>query len=307
MRILFVWTGITRCAGDCWRALAVLPNVELQLVIHASHDAAIERDVLHDLDYKIVERVECSELETIKKPDVLFVVGWHSPVVRHYVLRQDWADVPKVFCFDMPWRNSLRCVVARFVLWRYLRHFRLAFVPGASGTRYARWLGFRRIVPGFLSMDLGKFSLPRDPKAKGFVYVGRDSPEKGLDILRKAYARYRDLGGTWELELQHTMPYSKLPAYYASRACLVMASRHDPWPLVVLEALAAGCEAVVSDRCMNHLELPVRVVKCGDVESMANEMLAVERGEGCPKRIALDFWDSRKWAERVMKIVEEVV
>jgi len=304
MKLLFVWTGITRCAGDCWRALAAMPGVSLRLVIHAPRNPELEREVLRGLSYVIVEDGE--PLPSEPKPDVLFAVGWHSPVVRHYVLRADWSAVPKVFCFDMPWRTGLRCMAARFVLWRYLRNFRVAFVPGASGARYARWLGFRRIVEGFLSIDLARFSLPRRQDAAGFVYVGRDSPEKGLDVLRRAYRRYRERGGSWDLEFLHSTPYSQLPACYASRACLVMASRHDPWPLVVLEALASGCEAIVSDRCMNRLELPARVVRFGDVEALADAMLAVERGEGRPRRIPLDFWDAGRWADRVMRIAKEV-
>lgn len=303
-KVLFVWTGITRCAGDCWRALASMPDIDLQIVIHARHDVALERDILHDLSYVIVSD-ETRLPSRLQRPDVLFAVGWHSPVVQHYVERRDWADVPKVFCFDMPWRTGLRCFAARFVLWRYLRRFDIAFVPGASGERYARWLGFRKIVCGFLAIDLARFSLPRQPGATGFVYVGRDAAEKRLDIIRTAYARYRELGGTWGIEFHHTTPYSELPALYASRACLVMASGHDPWPLVVLEALAAGCEAIVSDRCMNRLELPVHVTPYGDAEALAAEMLAVERG-GKSTKIDLSFWDARHWVERVQGIISDL-
>jgi glycosyltransferase involved in cell wall biosynthesis len=44
---------------------------------------------------------------------------------------------------------------------------------------------------------------------------------------------------------------SKLPLYYAALDVFVSTSRIDPHPLVVSEAMAAGCPAILSDRCGN--------------------------------------------------------
>lgn len=308
MKLLFVWTGITRCAGDCWRALQALPGVELKIVLDAARNPDLEKEILHGLDYEIADGEGWRwSAEGSFRPDVLLVVGWRSKVVRAFAERPDWRDVPKVLCFDMPWRNVPRCWAARFVLWSYLRRFRAAYVPGASGERYARWLGFRRIHRGFLSMDIGRFT-PSEPLSdrKGFVYVGRAASEKRLDLLERAYARYRALGGTWEIDYHHRTAYSDLPRVYAEHACLLLASAFDPWPLVALEAKAAGCEVVMSDRCGNRLELEARVVKFGDVEAMAREMLAVERAGRLPARQDLGFWNCREWAARTLRICKEM-
>ena len=307
MKLLFVWTGLTRCAGDCWRALAALEGIELKIVIDAEPDAAVEREVLHGLDYTL----DPSSVPEAYRPDVLFVVGWHSRVVRAFVERPDWADVPKVCCFDMPWRLKLRCFAAKFVLARYLRRFAAAYVPGALGEKYARYLGFPRVERGFLSADLARFgAAQRTGRREGFLFVGRRSPEKRLDVIEAAHARYRQEGGTWPLACHHTTPYGALPAVYAAAGCLVLASERDAWPLVALEAKAAGCEVILSDRCGNRVDLPhVHVVRFGDVEALAKKMLEVERA-GVAGQMAsaddLSTWDCRTWAVRTRELAEEI-
>ena len=309
MKILFVWTGITRCAGDCWRSLAALPGVSLRVVVDARRDEELARAILHDVDFSWADGLAAQDEE---RPDVLFAVGWRSHVVRSFVERRDWRGVPKVLCFDMPWRRGFRCFAARFALWRYCRRFGAAYVPGESASRYARWLGFDRIERGFLAMDVRRFAeaaaeVPPSSR-KGFLYVGRDSPEKRLDLTRCAYARYRSLGGSWSVEFHHATPYSCLPAVYARAACLVMSSERDAWPLVALEAKSAGCDVILSDRCGNRFDLPdAKVVPFGDVDAMAREMLAVERNFSVQSAAgALEKYDCREWAGRTLCLAEEL-
>ena len=303
MKLLFAWTGITRFAGDCWRILQSLPGVSLKVVVDAPRNERLAQEVLHDIDF-----VWADGAAEVERPDVLFAVGWRSRSVRSFVERADWKEVPKILCFDMPWRRNLRCFVARFALWRYCRRFRAAYVPGASTLRYARWLGFSRIEPGFLAVDLRRFaSPPMRPERRGFLYVGRRDREKRLDLIARAHARYRELGGTWPVEYHHDTPYPELPSVYARAGCLVLASEHDPWPLVALEAKASGCDVILSDRCGNRMELATRVTPFGDVEALARAMLAAERGELVPPAQDLGFWSSDAWAARTLALAKEVV
>ena len=306
MKLLFAWTGITRCAGDCWRELAALPGVSLKVVVDAPRDDALAREVLHGVDFSWAG----DETAAVERPDALFVVGWHSPAVRGLVERRDWRGVPKVLCFDMPWRRGLRCFAARFALWRYCRRFRAAYVPGESAARYAKWLGFARVEQGFLSADMRRFadadSAVAEGGRSGFVYVGRRAPEKRIDLIERAYERYRALGGKWNIEYRHDTPYSEMPQAYARAACLVLASESDAWPLVALEAKAAGCDVIMSDRCGNRFDLSARVVPFGDVEALARAMLAAEDGKDMPPVQDLAFWDSREWARRTLALAKEL-
>ena len=302
MKILFVWTGVTSYMADCWRELQQLDGVELKVVVErvdSGRDFDAAR-VLHDLDFELVEKGKISGFGFQKDgwtPDVIFCGGWRSANTRRVV--DAFPAVPKTFCLDMPWRWSLRCIVARWVLHPFLRKFDRIYVPGKLSARYARWLGFPRncISRDLYSVRFDRFDGPVPAERKGFLYLGRFAPEKRIDLLQQAYARYRELGGTWSFDLYGSgdltppslspIPYSlsfhpfaqpdELTQVYLSHACVVMASAFDPWPLVIAESTAAGLSVIASDRCGNGEELGVRRIPFGDVEAMAREMLAVER------------------------------
>ena len=315
MRILFSWTGVTSYMADCWRRLLTEDGVDLRVVVeHADSGKAFEAEkTLSGIDHAVVGADDPpgrwrSVLRGDWRPDVLFAGGWRSPTTRSVVAALP--GVPKVFCLDMPWRWRPRCVMARFVLWRFLRRFDAVFVPGASSARYARWLGFRkdRVFKGLYAVDQSRFSSASD---SGFLYVGRFSPEKRVDLVEKAYARYRELGGTWGFDRYgqggRFVQADGMPRVYASHACLLLASAFDPWPLVMLEAKASGLEVVASDRCGNCDELGAVKVPYGDVEAMARAMLAVERGEpaaGVRRDVRIADYDCSAWAKRVVAICD---
>ena len=349
MKILFVWTGVTSYMADCWRALQQLPGVELKIIVEqvASGSDFDASTVLHDLDYSLVQLSNLSNLSNLQtfKPDLLFAGGWRSANTRRIV--DAFPDVPKVFCLDMPWRWSLRCVLARFALWRFLRKFDRIYVPGAWSARYARWLGFKpaQIERKLYAVNFGALLRQgcggQEGERKGFLYVGRFAPEKRIDLLVKAYARYRELGGTWSFDLYGSGPIPQ-PSIYNSKtsavdlglasrpvfhpfaqpdelksirlshACLVMASQFDPWPLVIAEATAAGMSVIASDRCGNGAELGARRVPFGDVEAMAREMLTVERewsGGRIRPQVGLAnpyaaSYDCKAWARRTLEIAQ---
>lgn len=337
MKILFVWTGVTSYMADCWRALQRLGGVELKVIVEqtpSGRDFAAA-EVLRGLDYTLVSsNLRTSELPNFQ-PDVIFAGGWRSRNTRRALAA--FPDVPKVFCLDMPWRPSLRCVLARWVLRPFLRQFRRIYVPGELTARYARWLGFApdQIVRKLYSVRFERFEGFERFERRGFLYLGRFAPEKRIDLLVKAYARYRELGGIWTFDLYGSGPLPRfqtsrppnlqtsrlpnfhpfvqpdeLPRIYCDHACLLMASAFDPWPLVILEATAAGLSVIASDRCGNGTELGACRVPFGDVEAMAREMLRVERewaggGSRPPAGLANSFakeYDCEAWAKRTVEI-----
>ena len=111
-------------------------------------------------------------------------------------------------------------------------------------------------------------------QAPRFIYVGRLSPEKGLDTLMEAFAKVRlswkqsklviigggpileilqqqahSLGLDNAVEFAGSMGQDALAEQYTNATCLVLPSRSEPWGLVVNEALHYGCPVVVSDNC----------------------------------------------------------
>lgn len=309
MKILFVWTGVTSYMADCWRELAKRPEVDLRVVIER-HSSGAEIDVgnvLKGFDAKVVDHDANIELGGWM-PDAIFAVGWHSTTVRKVVKDGRYRDIPKVCCFDMPWRWLPRCIAARWVLRRFLKNYAASFVPGERAARYARWLGFRSIHNGLFSLDSSRFS--GDAGRRDFMFIGRDAPEKRMDLLKAAYRRYRGLGGKWGFDIYGGTNFvqpSDVPNLYRTHACLLLASSFDPWPLVMLEATTAGLTVIASDRCGNVDELGAVKVKYGDADAIAEAMLRVERGECSQSRRALaEQYDCRVWADRVLNICGEL-
>lgn len=332
MVILFSWTGVTSYMADCWRALQSLPGVTLKILVETadSGKAFQVAETLAGLDYELVQQAESATCSVVTladdafDPDIVFAGGWRSALTRRVIAR--YAHVPKVFCLDMPWRWSIRCVLARFALRSFVRAFEAVYVSGRSAARYAKWLGFPsdRLFMRLYAIDQSRFATPpngtdeqspnpqigKSPR-RGFLSVGRYSPEKRIDVIEQAYARYQSLGGTWPIDYYGQggkfVQAAEMPRVYAEHACLLLASAFDPWPLVMLEARSAGLEVIASARCGNCAELGAIEVPYADVEAMAQAMLRVEKGErrACPDDLPLH--DCQAWAIRTHDLAREIV
>lgn len=311
MKILFVWSGLTGYMGDCWRALAARPGVELKVVVDTGESyygaAFDESDVLRGLDWS-------RTLPDGWVPDVAFIVGWRNPLCRAAATSRLLRRVPKVCCFDMPWERRLRKFAARIVLHTYLRRFAAAFVPGRAAFPYARWLGFRKIYNGLFSTDLNRFDPTPGRARRGFLYVGRLAPEKGIDVLRAAHARYRASGGTWDLSLVSGVSPQALGEIYRSAGAFVLASRWEPWGVVLAEAAGAGLPIVCTDSCGARHEVVRdgvngRIVRTGDAEALAAALHEVEHGafDGAAGIALAHPYGCDAWAARVIKISKELV
>ncbi len=121
-------------------------------------------------------------------------------------------------------------------------------------------------------VDRRAAALGLEPGRRRFVFVGRLSPEKGLDVAIDAFLAHADALEGWDLvvagdgpardELVARVPADRadrvrwlgyvagrddLIAVYRTGDVLVLPSGYEPWGVVVLEAAAAGLALVVSD------------------------------------------------------------
>ena len=140
-------------------------------------------------------------------------------------------------------------------------------VPGRAAQEYVESLGVPRdrIVIAPNAVDLSIFSVDVDRRGRDgctFLYVGRFSQEKGVDVLLRAF---RDVPGRLVLagtgpqeaqvraladgrvELLGHVARENLPALYANADCLVLPSRSEAWGMVLNEAAAAGLPLVATE------------------------------------------------------------
>jgi glycosyltransferase involved in cell wall biosynthesis len=134
-----------------------------------------------------------------------------------------------------------------------------------------RGVNLEHFAPRFRDPRIwGRYGLGDELK---FLFVGRISKEKNLDVMLEAFLALRDLGEPGQMILVGDGPYREelerryaspqvlftgtlqgrdLAAAYASSDLFVFPSRTDTFGNVVLEAQASGLPAIVSDRCGAH-------------------------------------------------------
>ncbi len=142
------------------------------------------------------------------------------------------------------------------------------------------------------------------PAAPRFLFVGRLSSEKSIDTLIDAFAavlphlpaatlvlvgdgpqraalearsKARDIGKS--VSFAGSKSGQELYSEFTRASVLILPSVSEPWGLVVNEALAHGCPAIVSDRCGCVPELIVEgktglVHRARDVSDLAAKLLA---------------------------------
>lgn len=346
MRIGFVWTDFASYMADCWRALASHEGIDLRIWVeqnrgsNTSFDPAdLMRGLYFSYEYgDLVTGEKCRQVEAEVvefKPDVLFICGWARVLPPYLAKSSRLRNIPKVLCCDMPWEWKPRKIAARFVLCRHLRRFQKIFVPGKQAAMYSRWLGFRpeNIVCGEYGIDVEKFAAQGGGavRRRGFVFVGRMVDAKGIQTLAAAYALYREQGGAWPLDVYgegeqrivfegidgvtvhgFAQP-SELARIYSESRAFVLASKWDPWPLVILEACASGLPVICTHNCWNRHELVKEnglVVPVGSATGLAAAMLDFEHGTialaGERGRVLASAYSCEKWCGRVLAMVNDL-
>jgi 1,2-diacylglycerol 3-alpha-glucosyltransferase len=175
-----------------------------------------------------------------------------------------------------------------------------------------------------------------------FLYVGRLAPEKNVSASLRAFARYRELGGTWsfvlvgdgperealekqshELGLSEHVVFAGLKAakettiYYAFAGCFVLPSIREPWGLVVNEAMASGLPLIVSNRCgctedlvesggNGYLFDPTNDAELADHMLMvsASSQAVLDAMRQRSREIIADY-SPEHWAAEVARVVQE--
>lgn len=118
-------------------------------------------------------------------------------------------------------------------------------------------------------------------KCKRFLFLGRNSAEKGIDLLEEAAAILADnnpdirftLAGDFEARESANISYrgfstfSELPALYQSHDALILPARSEGFPQVVMEAMACGLPAILSRHLFAHDLADCAAVKLVELDS----------------------------------------
>ncbi len=210
-------------------------------------------------------------------PQLVYVSGWmdrgYLPVVRS--LKAQGSII--VTGMDSQWTGSMRQrIVAKWVHWHLKKDcFSYAWVPGPMQYEFAGRIGFRKteILCNLLSGNFGLFheaagALKEEKRRqypKQFLYVGRFARSKGIDLLIEAFRIYRTrLRGDWSLtcigngpmegelarqeaiRVEPFLTQDALVQRSRQAGAFVLASRDEPWGVVVHEFASAGLPMILS-------------------------------------------------------------
>jgi glycosyltransferase involved in cell wall biosynthesis len=144
------------------------------------------------------------------------------------------------------------------------------------------------------------------------VFAGEGSLRSRLETEARA------LGVEDRVRFLGFVNQSKLSEVYCASDVLVLPSAHEPWGLVVNEAMACGLPVVVSDRVGARLDLVIHgetgeVYPVGDVQSLARTLrtllsdCAQMKRMGAAARKRIETWSYRESLEGFVEAVEKAV
>lgn len=293
IRVAICWMYISGYMAACWRAMAARPETDLFVIAmnpagdpaQGAFNARIMQGVKHRLmtEPEIAEYTEFTRLLAEHKPEVIVLCGWSTPAYVRLASDPRFAGVKFVMGMDTPYNGSIRQHMGKFAKRAFFSRLSRVIVTGERSYRLARVLGFgeQQIRRGVYGIDYPHFAplyTQRLARPGGwprrFLYMGRYIDDKAIDRLLEGYALYRrTVTDPWPLTCCGHGPWGEAiraaegaedrgfvqpadqPPILIDSGVFVLASRFDPWPLVVVESCAAGLPVLCTEACGSAVEL----------------------------------------------------
>jgi glycosyltransferase involved in cell wall biosynthesis len=200
--------------------------------------------------------------------DCVVVSGWGDVDYNEFVKAKGKSK--KVLAFDTQFNNSFRMLFGSlWMRWRLKSYYDAAWVPGERQVKLAKALGFtsEAIATGFYVADLkgiGISSRESDTDLFRIGFVSRLVSEKGFPDVLLALMHPLNLHPNWRVHVWGTGPLMdalphhdqityhgftqphELKNVWSKLDVFVLASRYEPWGVVVHEAAGAGLPMIVT-------------------------------------------------------------
>jgi glycosyltransferase involved in cell wall biosynthesis len=346
-----------------FEALAAQPDVDLRVFFLAANDPRrnyppaggdFRSEVLPGRDVLAGGRWVVANVGVVgrlrrARPDVLMVGGWNQPAFWQALLYARARRVPFVVWVESTARDERSGRGPAELAKRAVVRAAAAFVvPGRAAAEYVESLGVppERITVAPNAVDLRVFGeqvaaererrdeLRRQLGLEGctFLCVSRLSPEKGVDILVRAFDgvpgelvlvgdgpdrdRVAKLAGE-HVRLLGRIERDELVRWYAAADAYVMPSRSETWGMAMQEAAAAGLPLIASEAAgagydlieegVNGIRVPVE-----DIEALRAALVHVAedaelRGRARPRTLELAAGHTpQAWAKAVVKLARQL-
>ncbi len=282
-KVVFCWSDISGYMVACWKALSQA-GVEVHVfAFERSKETSFDNSIAKGINVQFVERSPSFDqlrLDIIKiNPDVLVLCGWFVPAYRKLFSAKSYLkDVKIIMAMDTPWLGTWRQRMGLLLLRKIISQVDCVLTSGERSYQYAKRIKSRRIIKGQYGVDVSKLkeTLRFRKEAhwpRKFLFVGRYVEEKGIRQLVEAYKKYFALKPeAWELHACGQGPLKGLLSeegikdygfvqpddmlkVWSDSGCLIIPSSFDPWPLIVVEACAAGLPVICTHASGSQVEV----------------------------------------------------
>jgi glycosyltransferase involved in cell wall biosynthesis len=287
-KVVFCWSDISGYMTACWRALQAIPEIELFVIaFQARTETAFADELMTGIPHRLLDLQEREQAELTEKlvveqnPDVVVLCGWFHKPYRQLAFSPKLQDVKFIMGMDTPWWGNWKQYFAPWMLKSYLKRIDHVVVTGDRSWQYAWRLGIplEKISLGLYGIDYQTWSplwvvRNQSPWPRSFLFVGRYSYEKSIDILVAAYQKYRqEVADPWNLiccgkgELEFHLQSqpgiknlgfvqpSEMKDIWLNAGAFLLPSRFDPWPLAIVESAAAGLPVICTQVCGSSVEV----------------------------------------------------
>lgn len=350
-KIVFCWPDISGYMAACWKTLHQRAGIEVCVIAFEPRaETGFSNQLMQGIPNILLDAQDRHNFALVKQavlaqqPDVVYLGGWWHKPYRQLAFAAELKNTPLLMGMDTPWRGTLRQFVGTWLLRPYLNRIHRIIVTGERSWQYARRLGksSAHIMRGYCGVDYDAWApLWQQRQQAGwpraFLFAGSYAPVKAIDVLVEGYQRYRGLAATepWPLMCCGRGPLEtyfegvmgidnrgfvqpqNMHAVWLQAGAFVLASRSDSWPLVLVEAAAAGLPIVCTDVCGSSVEV-VRPLYNGliippeDPEALAQALLHIHhRYDDLPawgaraQQLAAPF-SAEFWADRWQALLTEL-
>ena len=342
------WRAMVEQGPAAGCELFVMARASGGVTANTSFKSGIMAGIPHTL-FHSDDALDVNEVRRVirdQKPDIVVINGWHTPAYRAIPDMPEASRAKVIMAMDTPYLGTFRQRWGRFAMKGYFSKIDRVFVTGERCWQLAKVLGFpeRIIRRGVYGVDYAGLRGLQERRAalpggwpKRFISTGRYVPEKGIDVLTEGYRLYRSgVSDPWPLvccgqgplrdqllsvegiEDRGFVQPADLPEVLLHHGAFVLASRFDPWPLVIVEACAAGLPVVCSEACGTRVELlrycfNGRTFATGEPESLAQSLTWVHRNwEHLPEmgrgsRELAAAYSAEMWVRRWLTTFQELM
>jgi phosphatidylinositol alpha-mannosyltransferase len=271
-------------------------------------NGSVQRVALHPATIRRTSRL-------VRRYDLVHL---HEPMLPAACLTALFAGrIPVVGTFHMYRRALLWYAVFAPVVRPAARRLDACLAVSAAAAEYARRGTGRavEVVPNGIDYDELAALSPERGGGGRILFVGRDEPRKGLDVLRRAYAQLASRAELAVVGPDGPVPHARLLDELSRADVLAAPSlRGESFGLVLAEAMAAGVPVVASDipGYRDVLRTGGVLVPPGDPGALAAALDRLLRdgderrrlGEAGRREAAQYAWP--RVAERVLAVYERV-